>query len=123
MRFSKLLPLIAVLGCADKAYDPDAPAIDPAAPRVHFTSPALGTIAGDVKTISVRGTVTDDSGKVDSVVVNDVAASVASDGTWSVDVSVHPGTNLIHAIAKDAQGNVGKESRAVVAGPMQTLAR
>src|SRR5207248_496156 len=28
-----------------------------------------------------------------------------------------PGTNLIHAVAKDAQGNAGKESRAVVAGP------
>ncbi|HEY5945747.1 MAG TPA: Ig-like domain-containing protein, partial [Kofleriaceae bacterium] len=127
MRQFKLLARIALVasfaGCADNAYDPDAPAIDPNAPRVHITSPARGTIAGDVQTITVTGTASDDSGVIDSVIVNDVVAQVAADGTWTAQVKVVPGTNLLHAIAKDKQGNEGKESRAVVAGPEATLAR
>lgn len=123
MRHFTLVALIALSACADQAYDPDAPAIDPNAPRVHITSPARGTIAGDVQKIAVTGTVTDDSGEVASVTVNDVAARVNTDGTWTAEVALAPGTNLLHAIAKDAQGNQGKESRAVVAGPMATLAR
>ena len=123
MRSFKLLSLIALAACADKAYDPDAPAIDPNAPRVHITSPARGTIAGDVQMIEVKGTATDDSGEVPSVVVNDVAATVTPDGNWSAYVKVVPGTNLLHAEAKDKQGNIGKESRAVVAGPQATIAR
>jgi hypothetical protein len=57
------------------------------------------------------------------VTVNDVPATLAADGTWSATVPVTAGTNLLHAIAKDAQGNAGKESRAVVAGPMANLAQ
>ena len=123
MRILKAVALLAIVGCADHAYDPDAPAIDPNAPRVHITSPARGTIAGDVKTLTVKGTATDDSNEIASVTVNDVAATVAADGTWTAQVTLAPGTNLLHAIAKDKQGNQGKESRAVVAGPMATLAR
>lgn len=114
--------LIAAAGCADKAYDPNAPAIDPNAPRVHITTPARGTIAGDVHTVTVTGTATDDTA-VAQVTVNDVPATLAADGTWSATVPVTAGTNLLHAIAKDAQGNAGKESRAVVAGPMANLAQ
>lgn len=123
-QFTKLVALIAVVGvgCADNAYDPNAPAVDPNAPRVHITTPAFGTIAGDVKKVMVTGTVTDDTG-VQSVEVNGIGATLAGDGTFAIEVPVAAGTNLIHAIAKDAQGNTGKESRAVVAGPMATLAR
>ncbi|HTL36162.1 MAG TPA: hypothetical protein VL326_23685 [Kofleriaceae bacterium] len=114
---------VAVSACADNAYDPNAPAIDPNAPRVHITSPERGTIAGDVQKIEVKGTATDDSGKIASVAINGVSAAVAPDGTFSAYVPLVPGTNLLHAIAKDEQGNEGKESRAVVAGPMATLNR
>jgi hypothetical protein len=123
MRSATLVALIVCAACADNAYDPDAPAIDPNAPRVHITSPARGTIAGDVQTIAVSGTATDDSGKIASVTVNGVAAQVNADGSWTTQVQLAAGTNLLHAIAKDEQGNEGKESRAVVAGPMATLAR
>ena len=114
---------LSLAACADNAYDPNAPAIDPNAPRVHITSPSRGTIAGDVDRLMVTGTASDDSGSVASVLVNDVAAAVSPDGTWTAYVPLVPGTNLLHAVAKDAQGNTGKESRAVVAGPMATLAR
>ena len=84
---SKLFAVIAAVGVAsacDNPYDPDAPAIDPDAPRVHITTPALGTNAGQVGTVTVTGTVTDDSG-VASVKVNDTTASVATDGTFTAD--------------------------------------
>lgn len=118
-----LFALAAFAACADNAYDPNAPAIDPNAPRVHITSPARGTIAGDVKQVEVKGTAIDDSGEIASVEVNGVGAQVAPDGSFDVYVPVVAGTNLLHAIAKDRQGNEGKESRAVVAGPMATLNR
>jgi len=108
------------LGGCDQAYDPDAPAVDPNAPRVHITSPARGTFAGDVGTVQVTGTATDDQG-VTAVTVNGVTASLAADGTFTAQVPVRPGTNLLHAIARDAQANQGKETRAVVAGGLEPI--
>ena len=117
-----VLALIALAGC-DDPYDPDGPAIDPNAPRVHILTPARGTIAGDVSTLTVTGTATDDSGKIASLSVNGVETYVQADGSFTVEVPVVPGTNLLHAVATDADDNSGKETRAVVAGPMSTLAR
>jgi hypothetical protein len=108
---------LGLAGCSDNPYDPDAPAVDPNAPRVHITSPSRGTIAGDVKQVTVTGTATDDT-SVATVTINGVNAALDADGSFSAIVPVKPGTNLLHAVATDAQGNVGKESRAVVAGPM-----
>ncbi|MDB4963700.1 MAG: hypothetical protein JWP01_3699 [Myxococcales bacterium] len=129
MRNFKLIAAISALGFVtgtltgcDQEYDPDAPAIDPNAPRVHITTPARGTFAGDVPMVSVTGTAIDDEG-VASVTVNGVPAVVLADGTFSAQVPVDAGTNLLHVIAKDAQGNAGKESRAVVAGPMEPIAQ
>lgn len=114
--------LIGPLSACDQPYDPDEPAIDPHAPRVHITSPERGTFAGDISTIEVRGTALDDT-MVTSVTVNGVAAVVHEDGSFAVTVPVTPGTNLLHAIAKDPQGNAGKETRAVVAGKLSTMDR
>jgi hypothetical protein len=125
MRTSILLTLVVagVVGCADHAYDPEAPAIDPNAPRVHIIAPVRGTIAGDVRTVTVTGTASDDSGNVAGVTVNDVPARIAPDGSWRVDVVVAPGTSLLHAVATDAQGNQASETRAVVTGPTAPLAQ
>jgi hypothetical protein len=122
LALTTLFGLVALAGCSDKPYDPNAPAIDPNAPRVHIVTPAVGTIAGDVHTVTVSGTASDDTG-VTSVTVNDVPATLSPDGSWTAQIPVAAGTTLIHAIAKDAQGNAGKESRAVVAGPMADLAQ
>lgn len=111
----------ALTGCADQAYDPGAPAVDPDAPVVHITSPRRSTFLGTTNQLQVTGTAHDDSG-VASVQVNGVDAAVAADGTWSATIPMSPGTRLIHAVARDRQGNLGKESRAVVAGPLQPIA-
>lgn len=112
--------LLALIGCSDNPYDPNAPAVDPSAPKVHITSPKRGTVAGDVKTLTVTGTVVA-TNKLSSVTVDDVPATVADDGTFTATVPVTPGTFLLHAVAKDTTGNSGKESRAVVVGPMAKI--
>jgi hypothetical protein len=122
MRFSQLIAALTLIAACDNAYDPDAPAIDPTAPKVHITSPERGTFAGAVAAIEVKGNVIDDSA-IASVTVNGVAALVQPDGTFTVSVPVTPGTNLLHAIAKDEQGNTGKETRAVVAGKLSSIDR
>jgi hypothetical protein len=119
--FVGLLSTHALIGCSDQPFD-DGPAIDPTAPRIHITSPERGTFAGDVSSIVVQGTASDDT-LVTSVTVNGVAAVVNADGTFQATVPAAVGTMLLHAEAKDAQGNVGKETRAVVAGPTQSLDR
>jgi len=114
--------VFALIGCSDAPYDPSGPAVDPNAPRIHITTPTRGTILGDKQTVDVAGTASDDIG-VTSVTVNGVTANLAADGSWTATVPVTAGTNLLHAIASDASGNLGKETRAVVAGPMVTLAQ
>src|SRR5262245_52699104 len=123
MKLQTLFAVVAVcVGCADHPYDPDAPAFDRNAPRVHIISPARGAIAGDVTHVLVSGTASDDVG-VKSVAVNGVPVELADDGTWLADVTVVPGTTLLHAIVNDSQGNLGAETRAIVAGPMVALDR
>lgn len=110
--------LLAVAAC-DKAYDPGQLAIDPNAPRVAITSPALGTIAGDVKTVEVTGTATDDGG-IATVTVNGTPATVTN-GTFTATVPVWPGTNLLEVVATDTDGNTGKSTRAVSAGEVHAF--
>jgi hypothetical protein len=118
MKHQTLFALGALLaGCSIEDKNPDAPAFDRDAPRVDILSPARGTIAGDVTQVVVTGTASDDTG-VESVTVNGVAAKLSSNGMWLADITVAPGTTLLHAIAFDTQGNQGSETRAVVAGPM-----
>ena len=112
---------VALTACSDHPYDPGAPAIDPSAPVVHIATPARGTFAGNVKTLLVRGTASDDT-KLASVEVNGVTAAIDASGGWEAYIPVGAGTQLIHAVARDAQGNTAKESRAVVIGPLRPIA-
>ncbi len=107
--------------CTDHPYNPNGPALDPNAPRVTITTPTRGTIAGDVQTVTVTGTATDDVG-VTSLTINGTSVPVGSDGSFTASIAVTPGTNLLHAIASDASGNQGSATRAVVAGPMTAIA-
>jgi hypothetical protein len=116
-----LIALASAAGCSDHPYDPGGPAIDPNAPVVHITSPSRGFFAGNVQMVTVTGTATDDTA-VAGVTVNDVPATLASDGTWTAQVPVVAGTNLLHAVATDSSQNTGKESRSVVAGPTSPIA-
>ena len=113
----------ALVGCSFEDKYPSGPAFDRDAPRVHIESPVRGTIAGDVTHVRVSGTATDEGGSVAVVTVNGVPAVLADDGTWAAELEVVPGTTLLHAIAFDAEGNQGAETRAIVSGPMVALDR
>lgn len=119
---STLIFVVAALavGCSFDHGEPDGPAFDQNAPRVHIVSPVRGTFAGDVTHVEVVGTATDDSGTA-TVTVNGVPASLAADGTWHAKVPVTPGTNLLQAIAIDARHNKSTQTRAVVVGPTAAL--
>ncbi|HEX7704447.1 MAG TPA: Ig-like domain-containing protein [Kofleriaceae bacterium] len=119
--FALIALTVSAGACSDHPYDPNGPAIDPNAPKIHITSPDRGAIAGDVHSVTVTGTASDDTG-VAKVTVNGVPATLSDDGSWTAIVAVVPGTNLLHAIATDDSDNEGKESRSVVAGPMSNLA-
>jgi len=112
---------LALTGCSDKPFEPEPQAIDPDAPIVHITTPKLGAFKGDVAMVEVAGTCSDND-HVASIEVNGVAAQIIGDGTWTAMVPVTTGTQLLHAIAKDGQGNLAKETRAVVTGPMTPIA-
>jgi hypothetical protein len=103
--------------CATHEYSPTDPNTDTVAPTVTITSPARGTILGDVPSVEVAGTATDNVG-VTGLTINGATVAVADDGTWTTTITAQPGTQLIHAIALDAAGNQGQQTRAVVTGPM-----
>ena len=121
MKPQTLFAVLGVLVSCNDEIAPQEPELGLNAPRVHIVSPARGAVAGDVNAVLVTGTVSDDSSHAVRVTVNGVPARVAPGGTWVAEVGVTPGTNLVHAIATDANGTTGTETRAIVAGPMVAL--
>jgi fibronectin type 3 domain-containing protein len=80
-------------------------------PVVTVTAPTnFETV--DEDTITVSGTVTDSGSGIDTVTVNGSAVTVASDGSFSVAVSLTEGENTIKIVATDKAGN--KTTKTVV---------
>ena len=120
IRVAGLLPsllLATAAGCADSTPEDSVPA-DVVAPGLTITSPARGTIAGAVSTVTVTGTATDEMG-IASVTVNGVPAAIAADGSFTATIDVYPGTNLLRTVAYDSTGNTATDTRATMAGTMQ----
>jgi Glucodextranase, domain B len=111
--------VVSVAAC-DQPYA-DAPAVDPEAPVVRIASPARGSYLGDVTSVVVTGTVTDES-DLRVLTVNGVAVALDRDGGFTVTLPVSPtGTTLISAEAIDVDGNLGRETHAISAGPRVAL--
>jgi hypothetical protein len=107
--------LLATAAC-DRVFDPD-PEHDGEPPVLRITTPDRGSILGDVSMVTVSGFVTDAEGDITEVTVNGVGASIGGDGGFTVSVPLVPGTNLVHASAKDAGNNEATDTRSVQAGP------
>ena len=69
-------------------------------PLLQVTSPADGSTT-DQPTIGVSGITERDA----DLIVNGIVAFVASDGSFSLDIALRPGTNLIRVTAADPAGN------------------
>src|SRR5512135_928788 len=101
---------------ASACTDGPAPLAPP--PVLKVTSPARSLIQDHAGQITVTGTVAPGvkGAPVQKVMVNDVAAVVNADGTFSAVVTVKPGATLIHTEATDAGGGVATDTRSVEAG-------
>jgi hypothetical protein len=81
-------------------------------PSVVIGSPASGT-AVSTPTVTVSGTADAGSG-VNSIVVGGQTVPVASNGAWTAQVPLSPGTNTITALATDGAGATAQAQVAVV---------
>ncbi len=97
-------------------YDEVGPLlIDSTGPVIDILSPDHGTWQEGLST-TVSGTVYDPHTGVASLEVDGTPVSVASDGSFSQDVELVFGTNVVSTIAVDADGNTSNDARAVLAG-------
>jgi hypothetical protein len=85
------------------------------------TSPARSLIQDHAGKITVSGTVAPNPAgvPVSKVMVNNVAATVNADGTFSTQVDVKPGATLLHTEAVDDKGGKATDTRSVEAGQLR----
>ncbi len=90
-------------------------------PALTVTSPARSLIQDHAGRVTVTGTVTPNAGgtPIATVSVNNIPATVAADGSFSVDVNVKAGAMLIHTEAVDANGGKATDTRSVEAGDLR----
>ncbi|HEY1556588.1 MAG TPA: hypothetical protein VGF94_17250 [Kofleriaceae bacterium] len=100
------------------------PAQLPDPPNLVVTSPLRSLIQSQTGTASldVTGTATPgpDGALIKSVMVNNVAAQVNADGSFSATIQVEPGAALIHTVATDDKGGVMSDTRSIEAGELRT---
>jgi Glucodextranase, domain B len=88
-------------------------------PHVSIASPANGT-AVSTPTVTLTGSASD-AVAVSSVAVNGHAATLASNGSWSVSVPLNLGANTLTAVATDQAGLTASQSIAVAYVPTQAV--
>ncbi len=90
-------------------------------PSVSIASPANGAVVS-TSTVTVTGSATD-TGAVASVTVNGHPATLASNGSWSVNVPLNPGANTLTALATDQAGLTAGKAITVTYAPVQPAVR
>lgn len=112
------LGLLALSACTDSAAELKDP------PMLRVTSPSRSLIQGQAGLVQVTGTVTPNevSGeRIEKVLVNNVQATVAADGTFTATVQVKPGATMLHTTARDAAGQEASDTRSVHAGELRPV--
>jgi len=90
----------------------------PPPPELRVTSPERGLTQGDSGPITVEGTTRpgQSGSAVVKVTVNDVPATLASDGSFRAVVDVPDGATLLETIATSDEGGTATDARAVQVG-------
>lgn len=90
----------------------------PSSPSLFVTSPARGLMQDSGAAITVTGTTgpSIDGDPVTAVSVNGVAATLASDGSFTATVTVPDGATLLETIATTSLGGRATDARAVQSG-------
>jgi len=112
-----LLLLVTAAACEN---GPGAPK-DP--PILKVTSPTRGLLQGHAGQLTVTGTVEPNASgdPVEKVLVNNVEATVQSDGSFTATIDVGEGATLIETVARDRQGATASDTRAVQAGQLRAV--
>ena len=105
------LLLVATLACAHTADDTTLSVME----ELQVQSPDRGSLLYD-DTVTVRGRVSDPS-QVDRVRVLDRTVQIEADGSFELQLTVAPGLNLLHTVARLHDGTELVDTRAVLAGP------
>jgi hypothetical protein len=79
--------------------------IDNSGPSVVLTSSIL---VGDA-TYTATGTWSSPGADISSITVGGVIADVASDGTWSADITLSSGANIVTIVSEDTMGNASSQ--------------
>ncbi len=117
MRTAHVLSLLALLTFA-ACIGPVPPP-----PELRVTSPQRGMLQSNAGRIVVQGTALPgvDGSPISKVTVNDVAATVAADGTFTATVDVPPGAMLLETVAVSAEGGTATDARAVQIGQLRPV--
>lgn len=91
-------------------------------PALAVTSPERAARI-DANGVAVSGLASDWGSGIESVTANGIAAEVAADGAFRVELSLAGGLSLLDVVARDRAGNETRDVRAVLSGPrsMETL--
>src|SRR6187549_211324 len=92
--------LLLATACSDSLDELREP------PVLKVTSPQRSFIRDHAGSLQVTGTVAPNSEgtPVGKVMVNGVAATVSSDGSWTATIDTKPGASLIYTEATDDRG-------------------
>src|SRR5215813_5846301 len=87
-------------------------------PILKVTSPQRSLVQTATGSITVQGTVLPSINNipVDTVMVNNVAATVAADGSFNATIQIQQGASLIKTVATGKDGGVASDTRSVQAG-------
>ncbi|HET9623205.1 MAG TPA: hypothetical protein VFP84_17650 [Kofleriaceae bacterium] len=111
------LLVLAASACGSGAAAP----IDP--PVLTITSPVRALVQGQSGQVTVTGTVAPGASGdvVKTVTVNDTAATLNADGSFSATITVGAGTTLIQTVATDERGGAATDVRALQAGALKPV--
>src|SRR5215510_14985393 len=92
-------------------------------PILKVTSPARSLIQGHAGQITVSGTALPNAkgDPVDKVLVNNVEATLAADGSFHALIDIGEGATLIQTVAHDLNGATVSDTRAVQAGQLRPV--
>lgn len=92
-------------------------------PGLTVTSPARSLVRTSPGMVTVTGTVAPGAtgAAVRQVLVNNVPATVAADGSFQADVQVKAGATLLHTVAIDEDGGEATDTRSVQAGELRAM--
>jgi len=92
-------------------------------PVLTITSPARSLIQGQAGRLTVTGTATPNAhgDALAAVMVNDVAATLSPDGSFSAMIDIPQGATLIQTVATDVNGLSVSDTRAIQAGKLHPV--